>query len=81
MLTSLLKRTALTAVALAALSTAAFAQLAELKIMAPAAPGGGWQSGIDISGAQQGRTNFYSVAALSQVDRDFCGTGRQKSDE
>lgn len=42
MLTSILKRTALTAVALAALSTAAFAQLAELKIMAPAAPGGGW---------------------------------------
>ncbi|HEV7259548.1 MAG TPA: tripartite tricarboxylate transporter substrate binding protein [Bosea sp. (in: a-proteobacteria)] len=41
MLTSILKRTALTAVALAALSTAAFAQL-ELKIMAPAAPGGGW---------------------------------------
>ncbi|MCA0420090.1 Bug family tripartite tricarboxylate transporter substrate binding protein [Bosea beijingensis] len=42
MLTSILKRTALTAVALAALSTAAFAQLNELKIMAPAAPGGGW---------------------------------------
>src|SRR6478752_1878117 len=42
MLTSLLKRTALTAVAVVALSTAAFAQLAELKIMAPAAPGGGW---------------------------------------
>ena len=41
MLTSILKRTALTAVALAALSTAAFAQL-ELKIMAPASPGGGW---------------------------------------
>ncbi|MCC7276420.1 MAG: tripartite tricarboxylate transporter substrate binding protein, partial [Alphaproteobacteria bacterium] len=42
MLTSILKRTALTAVALAALSTAALAQLPELKIMAPAAPGGGW---------------------------------------
>jgi putative tricarboxylic transport membrane protein len=41
MLTSILKRTALTAVALAALSTAAFADL-ELKIMAPASPGGGW---------------------------------------
>ncbi len=42
MLTSILKRGAITAVALAALSTAAFAQLNELKIMAPAAPGGGW---------------------------------------
>ena len=41
MLTSLLKRAAVTAVAVAGLSTAAFAQL-ELKIMAPAAPGGGW---------------------------------------
>ncbi len=41
MLTSLLKRCAVTAVAVAGLSTAAFAQL-ELKIMAPAAPGGGW---------------------------------------
>ncbi len=41
MLTSILKRTAVTAVALAGLTTAAFAQL-ELKIMAPAAPGGGW---------------------------------------
>ena len=41
MLTSLLKRGALVAVAVAGLSTAAFAQL-ELKIMAPASPGGGW---------------------------------------
>jgi len=41
MLTSILKRGAIAAVALAGLSTAAFAQL-ELKIMAPAAPGGGW---------------------------------------
>jgi putative tricarboxylic transport membrane protein len=41
MLTSILKRGAITAVALAALTTTAFAQL-ELKIMAPAAPGGGW---------------------------------------
>ncbi|AOO81686.1 Bug family tripartite tricarboxylate transporter substrate binding protein [Bosea vaviloviae] len=41
MLRSILKRGAVTAVALAGLSTAAFAQL-ELKIMAPAAPGGGW---------------------------------------
>jgi putative tricarboxylic transport membrane protein len=41
MLTSILKRGAVTAVALAGLTTAAFAQL-ELKIMAPAAPGGGW---------------------------------------
>jgi putative tricarboxylic transport membrane protein len=41
MLTSILKRGAVAAVALAGLSTAAFAQL-ELKIMAPAAPGGGW---------------------------------------
>lgn len=41
MLTSILKRGAITAVALAGLTTAAFAQL-ELKIMAPAAPGGGW---------------------------------------
>lgn len=41
MLTSILKRGALVAVAVAGLSTAAFAQL-ELKIMAPASPGGGW---------------------------------------
>src|SRR4051795_8433691 len=41
MLTSILKRGALVAVAVAGLSTSAFAQL-ELKIMAPAAPGGGW---------------------------------------
>ncbi|SFJ55326.1 putative tricarboxylic transport membrane protein [Bosea sp. OK403] len=41
MLRSILKRSTVTAVALAGLSTAAFAQL-ELKIMAPAAPGGGW---------------------------------------
>jgi putative tricarboxylic transport membrane protein len=41
MLTAILKRGAVTAVALAGLTTAAFAQL-ELKIMAPAAPGGGW---------------------------------------
>jgi putative tricarboxylic transport membrane protein len=41
MLTSFLKRAAVTAVAVAGLSTAAFAQL-ELKIMAPASPGGGW---------------------------------------
>jgi putative tricarboxylic transport membrane protein len=41
MLTSILKRSAVTAIALAGLTTAAFAQL-ELKIMAPAAPGGGW---------------------------------------
>jgi putative tricarboxylic transport membrane protein len=41
MLTSILKRGAIVAVAVAGLSTAAFAQL-ELKIMAPAAPGGGW---------------------------------------
>ena len=41
MLTTILKRGAVTAVALAGLTTAAFAQL-ELKIMAPAAPGGGW---------------------------------------
>ncbi len=41
MLSSILKRGALVAVAVAGLSTAAFAQL-ELKIMAPAAPGGGW---------------------------------------
>ncbi|KPF72589.1 C4-dicarboxylate ABC transporter substrate-binding protein [Bosea sp. AAP35] len=41
MLTSVLKRGAIAAVALAGLSTAAFAQL-ELKIMAPASPGGGW---------------------------------------
>ena len=41
MLTSILKRSAVAAVALAGLTTAAFAQL-ELKIMAPASPGGGW---------------------------------------
>ncbi len=41
MLTSLLKRGAIVAIAVAGLSTAAFAQL-ELKIMAPASPGGGW---------------------------------------
>jgi putative tricarboxylic transport membrane protein len=41
MLTTILKRGAVTAIALAGLTTAAFAQL-ELKIMAPAAPGGGW---------------------------------------
>jgi putative tricarboxylic transport membrane protein len=41
MLTSILKRSVVTAVALAGLTTAAFAQL-ELKIMAPASPGGGW---------------------------------------
>jgi len=41
MLTSILKRSAVVAVALAGLTTAAFAQL-ELKIMAPASPGGGW---------------------------------------
>lgn len=41
MLTTFLKRGAVTAIALAGLTTAAFAQL-ELKIMAPAAPGGGW---------------------------------------
>lgn len=41
MITSLLKRGALVAVAVAGLSTAAFAQI-ELKIMAPASPGGGW---------------------------------------
>lgn len=41
MLTSILKRAAVTVVAVAGLSTAAFAQL-ELKIMAPASPGGGW---------------------------------------
>lgn len=41
MLTAILKRGAVTAVALAGLTTAAFAQL-ELKIMAPAGPGGGW---------------------------------------
>ncbi|HEY5796894.1 MAG TPA: tripartite tricarboxylate transporter substrate binding protein [Bosea sp. (in: a-proteobacteria)] len=41
MLTSILKRGAIVAVAVAGLSTAAFAQL-ELKIMAPASPGGGW---------------------------------------
>ncbi|MDP3474709.1 tripartite tricarboxylate transporter substrate binding protein [Hydrogenophaga sp.] len=41
MLTSILKRSAIVAVAVAGLSTAAFAQL-ELKIMAPASPGGGW---------------------------------------
>ncbi|KPH80695.1 MULTISPECIES: tripartite tricarboxylate transporter substrate binding protein [Bosea] len=41
MLTSLLKRGAIAAVAVVGLSTAAFAQL-ELKIMAPASPGGGW---------------------------------------
>lgn len=41
MLTSIFKRGAIAAVALAGLSTAAFAQL-ELKIMAPASPGGGW---------------------------------------
>jgi putative tricarboxylic transport membrane protein len=41
MLTSILKRGAIVAAAVAGLSTAAFAQL-ELKIMAPAAPGGGW---------------------------------------
>jgi putative tricarboxylic transport membrane protein len=41
MLRSILKRGVVTAVALAGLSTAAFADL-ELKIMAPAAPGGGW---------------------------------------
>lgn len=41
MLTMILKRAAVTGLALAGLTTAAFAQL-ELKIMAPAAPGGGW---------------------------------------
>jgi putative tricarboxylic transport membrane protein len=41
MLTSFFKRGAVAAVALAGLTTAAFAQM-ELKIMAPAAPGGGW---------------------------------------
>ncbi|WP_439497583.1 Bug family tripartite tricarboxylate transporter substrate binding protein [Bosea sp. (in: a-proteobacteria)] len=41
MLKSILTRGAVTALALAGLTTAAFAQL-ELKIMAPAAPGGGW---------------------------------------
>jgi putative tricarboxylic transport membrane protein len=41
MLTSILKRSAIVAVAVAGLSTAALAQL-ELKIMAPASPGGGW---------------------------------------
>jgi putative tricarboxylic transport membrane protein len=41
MLTSILKRGAIVAVAVAGLSTAAFAQL-ELKLMAPASPGGGW---------------------------------------
>ena len=41
MLTAILKRGALAAVALAGLTTASFAQL-ELKIMAPASPGGGW---------------------------------------
>ncbi|CAN5148951.1 tripartite tricarboxylate transporter substrate binding protein [soil metagenome] len=41
MFTSLLKRGAIVAIAVAGLSTAAFAQL-ELKIMAPASPGGGW---------------------------------------
>ena len=41
MLKSILSRGAVAALALAGLTTAAFAQL-ELKIMAPAAPGGGW---------------------------------------
>lgn len=41
MLTSILKRGAIATIALAGLTTAAFAQM-ELKIMAPAAPGGGW---------------------------------------
>lgn len=41
MLKSMLTRGAVAALALAGLTTAAFAQL-ELKIMAPAAPGGGW---------------------------------------
>ena len=41
MLTSILKRGAIVALAVAGLSTAAFAQL-ELKLMAPASPGGGW---------------------------------------
>lgn len=41
MLKSILKRSVVTAIAIAGLSTAAFAQL-ELKIMAPASPGGGW---------------------------------------
>ena len=41
MLTSILKRGAIVALAVAGLSTAAFAQL-ELKVMAPASPGGGW---------------------------------------
>lgn len=41
MLKSILSRGAVAAIALAGLTTAAFAQL-ELKIMAPAAPGGGW---------------------------------------
>lgn len=41
MLNSVLKRAALATVLLAGLSSAAFAQL-ELKIMAPASPGGGW---------------------------------------
>ncbi|KFC63883.1 Tricarboxylic transport membrane protein [Bosea sp. LC85] len=41
MLKSILSRGAVTALALVGLTTAAFAQL-ELKIMAPAAPGGGW---------------------------------------
>ncbi|RDJ22873.1 tripartite tricarboxylate transporter substrate binding protein [Bosea caraganae] len=41
MLKSILLRSAVTALALAGLTTAAFAQL-ELKLMAPASPGGGW---------------------------------------
>jgi len=41
MLTSILRRGAFATLALAGLTTAAFAQM-ELKIMAPAAPGGGW---------------------------------------
>jgi putative tricarboxylic transport membrane protein len=41
MLTSIIKRGAIATLALAGLTTAAFAQM-ELKIMAPAAPGGGW---------------------------------------
>jgi putative tricarboxylic transport membrane protein len=60
MLTSFLKRSAVAAVALAGLTTAAFAQM-ELKIMAPAAPGGGWdgtarsmQQALTASGIAKG---------------------------
>lgn len=88
MLTSILKRTAVTAVALAGLTTAAFAQL-ELKIMAPAAPGGGWdgtarsmqqaltQSGIAKSVQVANVTGAGGTIGLAQLINSGKGDGSQ----